>query len=230
MRCFGYATAVAALLLVVGGGEATAQLRVLTESEADVLSVIPAPPKEGSAGAKAELAEVHRMMAEASEERKAQAKSDDANQNLSIYTEVLGVDLNAIPSVRALFDDVRNDRKIAIDRAKTHFKRKRPSEVDPNIKPCGEIRDMLSSYPSGHASWAYVSGNVLVAMIPQYANEILGRASSFAESRLICGMHFRGDIMAGQYAGTAIADRLLENPEFRASVDAATDDLREAMK
>jgi acid phosphatase (class A) len=143
---------------------------------------------------------------------------------------VFGVDLSTIPSVKAVLDDVENDRKIAVDRAKAQFKRKRPSAVDPSIQPCGEIRDMLSGYPSGHASYAYASGNILVAMRPRMANEILERSSSFAESRLVCGMHFRSDIMAGQYAGTAIADRMLEHPEFRARVDAAAEDLIEAMK
>jgi hypothetical protein len=229
MTRFGSAAALAALF-VFASSAAFAQLRVLTEGEADIRSVLPAPPKDGSAEAKAEIAELHKIIAEATDERKAQAKADDGSQNMSIYTDVFGVELASIPSVKAVLDDVENDRKIAVDRAKAHFKRKRPSAVDSGIKPCGEIRDMLSGYPSAAASYAYASGNTLVAMFPRMANEILERSSSFAESRLVCGMHFRSDIMAGQYAGTAIADRMLAHPDFTARVDAAAEDLREAMK
>lgn len=230
MKHFRYAAAIATLFLVAGAGEAFAQLRVLTESEANILSVLPAPPKDGSAEAKAELEELHKIFAEATDERKALAKADDARQNISIYTDVFGVDLATLPLVKAVLDDVENDRKIAVDAAKTHFSRKRPPAVDPSIKPCGEIRDMLSSFPSGHASYAYASGNILVAMMPRMANEILERSSSFAESRLVCGMHFRSDIMAGQYAGTAIADRMLAHEAFTVRVDAAAEELKEAMK
>lgn len=224
------AAVVAALAVFAGGGGAAAQLRVLSEDEADVLSVLPGPPNDGSPEAKLELSELKTIIAEASDERKAAAKWDDANENIGIYNDVLGVDLASIPSVKAVFDDVQNDRKIAIDRAKTHFKRKRPPAVDSSIQPCGEIRDMMSSYPSGHASWAYASGNVLVAMLPRMANEILERSASFAESRLVCGMHFPSDTFGGQVAGTAIADRMLEKPEFRARVDAAAEDLIAARK
>ncbi len=41
-------------------------------------------------------------------------------------------------------------------------------------------------------------GVVLAAVMPDKAQIILARASEFGEHRLVCGVHFRSDIVAGQ--------------------------------
>ena len=41
-------------------------------------------------------------------------------------------------------------------------------------------------------------GVVLASLLPDKAQAILQRASVFAENRLICGVHFRSDIVAGR--------------------------------
>jgi hypothetical protein len=53
----------------------------------------------------------------------------------------------------------------------------------------------------------------------------MARASQFAQTRLICGVHFRSDIVAGQQYGTIIALRLMENPVFLAQMAKARTEL-----
>lgn len=63
---------------------------------------------------------------------------------------------------------------------------------------------------------------------PRKAQAILARADEHAENRLVCGMHFRRDIVGGQALGTAVALEMLKNTVFKAEVDAAAKELRAA--
>jgi acid phosphatase (class A) len=71
-------------------------------------------------------------------------------------------------------------------------------------------------------------GVVLASLMPDKAQAILTRASQFAENRLVCGVHFRSDIVAGQTLGTVIAVDLMQNADFRKEYDAAAAELSAA--
>ena len=71
-------------------------------------------------------------------------------------------------------------------------------------------------------------GVVLASLIPEKAQIILARSSEFAEDRLVCGMHFRSDIVAGQQFGATIALLLMQKPAFKAKMEAARAELRAA--
>jgi len=57
---------------------------------------------------------------------------------------------------------------------------------------------------------------------------ILARAELYAERRLICGVHFRSDIVAGEAFGTAIAVQLMQNADFQKENAAAAAELAAA--
>jgi acid phosphatase (class A) len=82
-------------------------------------------------------------------------------------------------------------------------------------------RPKAQFYPSGHSSLAFSMGVVLASLIPEKSQAILARASEYAEHRLVCGVHYRSDIVAGQQFGTILALRLMQNPTFRAQMDRA---------
>jgi acid phosphatase (class A) len=69
---------------------------------------------------------------------------------------------------------------------------------------------------------------VLADLAPDKAPALLARAEDYAESRMVCGMHFRADIVAGQVLGTAVGQDLLHSPAFRADRAAAAAELRAA--
>ena len=85
-----------------------------------------------------------------------------------------------------------------------------------------------NSYPSGHSTLAFSMGVVLAQLMPAKSQAILARASQFAERRLVCGVHYRSDIVAGQQFGTILAMRLMENPVFQAQMAKAKAELRGA--
>ncbi|MEI7791627.1 MAG: acid phosphatase, partial [Alphaproteobacteria bacterium] len=67
---------------------------------------------------------------------------------------------------------------------------------------------------------------VLASLVPARSQEILARASQYAERRLICGVHYRSDIVAGQQFGTVLALKLMQKPEFQALMTAAQAELK----
>ncbi len=122
----------------------------------------------------------------------------------------------------------RHDEKAAAGAGKKFFLRNRPFIVDPSLQSCSKKEAPQSSYPSGHATMAYAMGVVLASLIPEKAQAILARAADYAESRLICGVHYRRDIVAGEALGTAVAVELLHNARFRIEYDAAEHELKTA--
>jgi acid phosphatase (class A) len=198
----------------------------------DPAHFLPPPPADGSPRALAELAEVKKYQAEATPAERAAAASDDANQNGTIFAGVLGPawDLSRLPATAKLINEVTASEGPFSDIAKNEFHRKRPWVVDPSIQTCAPHRPAqdMQSYPSGHTTVGYGMGVVLANLMPGHAQAILARSQQFAENRLVCGMHFRSDIIAGQQFGTIMAIRLMQNPQFQADMAAAKVELQAA--
>jgi acid phosphatase (class A) len=131
-----------------------------------------------------------------------------------------------VPATARLLADVRHDEKLAAIKAKTFYLRKRPWIVDPTLEPCAKGDKPLSSYPSGHATMGYSMAVVLAAALPSKAPAIMARAGDYAESRLVCGVHFRSDVVAGRILGEEMGRRLLAKPAFKAEEAAAAQELR----
>jgi acid phosphatase (class A) len=203
----------------------------LSAAQIDFTGILPPPPSDDSAAAAAELDELHRIARARTPAQWERATWDDHNETIIIYNDVVGngIDLSRLPKLAALFEQVQNDRRAATDHAKDHFKRRRPSVRDPSIETCGGVRMPFSSYPSGHTSWGFASGVILAAMVPAKETAILARAREFAENRMVCGMHFRSDIVAGQVLGTVVAERLLASPTFRVRFGEAARELHAAL-
>jgi acid phosphatase (class A) len=120
-------------------------------------------------------------------------------------------------------------QRAAASKAKDFFKRARPWVADPDLKTCGPRGiNWHTSYPSGHATMGYSVGVILAAAVPDKAQAILMRANGYAENRLVCGMHFRSDIVAGEVLGTAVALTLMHDAAFKAEFDAAEQELKAA--
>ncbi len=60
---------------------------------------------------------------------------------------------------------------------------------------------------------------ILARLKPDRAEQLMGRANEYAESRAVCGMHFPSDIEAGHVIAAAVVSRLEGNQEFIADVE-----------
>ncbi len=205
--------------------------KFLSPGDLDPATLLPPPPKDDAPAGVEGRAELHRIAASArTPERLAQAKHDDEVEDVRSIADVLGpaFNLERFPATARLFADLRNEDSVAAKQAKAYFKRERPFLNDPELDVCDDRHDVKNSYPSGHATMGYAAAAVLANLMPGNAQVILARASDYAESRLICGVHYRGDIQAGQVLGNVLVARLMTKPAFQAELEAARAELTAA--
>jgi len=206
----------------------------VTPAEVEPSHLLPPPPAPGAARAKAELAEVKAIMAAATPAEVAAARKDDGDEKPDLFQVALGpsLDLAKLPLTTKLLNEVAEEEDPGSKPGKDYFHRDRPWIVDASLTPCvpGKPTQAHASYPSGHATRAFSMGVVLATLVPQKAGAVMARAAEFAENRIVCGMHFRSDIVAGQELGTVIALSLMQKPAFKADFDAAKAELAQAAR
>lgn len=204
--------------------------KFLAAGDLDVSLLLPPPPRPGSPAELAERAELHRLAAERTPERLAQAKHDDKVEDVTAIADGLGpaFDLKQFPATAKLFADLRVEDSLAAKAAKTYFHRDRPFQTERALDVCDDGHDVANSYPSGHATMGSAAAAVLANLMPGNAQVILARLPDYTESRLYCGVHFRSDITAGQVLGNVLAVKLMEKPAFVAELEAARAELTKA--
>ncbi len=220
----------AAATMLVAAKHAPEAPLLLNPGNFDPAQLLPPAPRDDSAAGRAELAQLHVIDRTRTSEEVLHAKADGEVKNVTIFAAAMGprFDLDRLPATKALFHMVREEEKAAADRAKDHFKRNRPWITDPTLHPCATDDEPQSSYPSGHTSMGYAMAAILARLVPARAPGIMARAADYAHSRLVCEVHFPADVAAGQAFGMMIAERLIEQPAFRTSFEAAQSELKAA--
>lgn len=120
------------------------------------------------------------------------------------------------------------DLGISTDSAKKAYQRKRPFMVNGEPICTPDEEEMLrrdGSYPSGHTAIGWGWGLILSELAPERAEALIARGRAFGESRNVCNVHWRSDIVAGRMAGAAAVARLQGNADFRAAMVAAREDI-----
>lgn len=205
-------------------------LQFLVPGDVDPARLLPPPPTEGSLAEKADLAEVRRAVAEASPERRAQAKWDDDHEDPSMFVPTLGegFEMAKLPATREVLAIVQNDASVAAGGAKKFFLRKRPWTVDASIQTCDPGDKPLTSYPSGHATLGYSLAMTLAVLIPEKAQALMTRGQDYAWSRVVCGSHYATDTRASQALAASFVAALLKDAAFETKVAAAHAELKGA--
>lgn len=200
----------------------------LTPGQIDLLRLLPPPPAEGTAQAAAEMAEVVAFEAARTPARAAQARADVAEGPFDMFGAVLGPAPapGRLPLLTALFERTAETEEVATAPVKRAYARVRPYQANPALRPAAPP-SRGGSYPSGHATRSRLAAIVLAAMLPERRDALFARAADYAESRVIAGLHFRSDILAGMAAGTAVAAVLFNDPAFAADFAGARRELRE---
>lgn len=193
--------------------------------------VLPPAPEFESAKGKAELLDIKTTVKRVTPKERELAAKDALTKNVSFFSDtVAGFDVEQLPATKALFNQVRYTEDYEAKVFKNYFMRKRPYVTDATIATCvaPEQGGEYASYPSGHATMGYSMGIILANLIPEKASAIMDRANLYAENRLLCGVHHRSDIIAGQVLGSLVAVQLMQNPEFQKMMQAAREELRSA--
>lgn len=226
LKLYG-AFAVAVLVSSSAFAQPAPASKFLKPGDLDPALILPPPPRDDAAPAIEGRAELHRLAAMRTPERLAQARHDDAVEDVTAIADVLGpaFNLERFPQTARLFADLRAEDSVAAKQAKAYFLRERPFHNDPALNVCDDGHDVKNSYPSGHATMGYAAAAALAQLMPGNAQIILARAADYAESRLYCGVHYRADIDAGQVLGNMLLAKLLTKPDFQAEFEAARTEL-----
>lgn len=198
--------------------------------------VLPPPPAEGTQADRDDVAGVMaRQQVDAA--RRASAETD-GNLLYDRFAPLLGVEIkrDRFPAlVQLLNRSVRQAGQPAFA-AKQIYRRLRPYQRLTLPHVCGRSSgstpdpdsQQRTSYPSGHSTYGWTTALVLARVAPDKAAALLARANEYAESRLICGMHFQSDVEAGRQLATAVVSQLDLNPEFQQDLQRARAELAAA--
>jgi len=202
----------------------------------DSVRLVPPPPAAGSPGMMLDEAISRQALALRDTPRFAQATRD---ADLSFpagagqFACALGfnVDAERTPHLYRLLERSRIDASAATRAAKNLYQRPRPFTVNdqPTCTPEDEagLRNN-GSYPSGHSAIGWAWALILSEIDPAHADAIQARGRNYAESRLVCNVHWQSDVIQGRHLGSAAVARLHDNAEFRADLDAARVEIAQA--
>jgi acid phosphatase (class A) len=203
----------------------------------DAIRILPPPPEAKSGRAADDLAIFAATRALKGDPRWDLATADadlHPEPGLADFACAIGVTLDGqnAPTALSLIRRISLDARAVIDPPKDHYARPRPYlAAAPDTPICVDKTDALAktaAYPSGHATQSWAWGLVLAELAPDRATEILMRARSIGESRIVCGVHYLSDIEAGRDAGAVLVARLHASPEFRANLEKARAEIQAA--
>jgi acid phosphatase (class A) len=192
----------------------------------DLTLFLAPPPAQDSAETKAELAEILKLQKSRTPEMIAAAQAD-ADESGFAFADVIGGDFTPgkLPLTAALLEEVHEAEGALTDPAKDYYHRPRPYVQDTRVQPCVK-KSKSFSYPSGHATGGTAVAVILANMVPEKKDAILSRGLVYAQNRVVGGVHYRSDMVAGQRAGVLLAAGLLRDESFRKDYEKARAELR----
>ncbi len=144
------------------------------------------------------------------------------------FSCAMGVKLDAarLPKLTALVDTTSNAADASTGPAKKANQRQRPFLIDQGAT-CQSTTTLAHSfdYPSGHATRGWAVGLVLAELAPDRATDVLLRARSIGDSRVVCGVHNLSAIEAGAMNGAAVVAVLHASSSFQSSLAEARREL-----
>jgi acid phosphatase (class A) len=208
------------------------QTGYLTTDAPDPARFLPAPPAPGSPRAEADRRIYLSTRALKGSARWTLAISDDDQSvpaTLHAFSCAVGVNLNEVdaPALTALLTRAGVDSRRLIESGKHAFNRKRPYLSEGGDICTAKTAELAASpdYPSGHATWGWMSALLLAELAPDRMTSVLARGRSYGESRAICGAHSVSAIEAGQLNGAALAAALHAAPAFKVDLEMARAEL-----
>jgi acid phosphatase (class A) len=201
-------------------------LKYLSAGDIAPAALLPPPASDGSQSQLDELAELRQIAKARSDERLKQARLDDEIIGAAIFESAIPGFNTAKHTITAkLLDGVKRESNAVSHAAKLYFDRKRPYEFDPELNVCAQHRGKNATYPSGHTTVGFAMASILARLVPTKSANLMARAEEYGRSRMICGVHYRSDVSAGQVIGTAVALALVANPQFQSEMAAAKAEL-----
>jgi membrane-associated phospholipid phosphatase len=116
-----------------------------------------------------------------------------------------GLGERAATEVFALMHAAMFDALIGCWEAKYYYWMLRPSQADPAISLAFPLPN-FPAYPSGHSCVSATADRVLTHFFPERGTELTSLVSDASLSRILAGIHYRFDMVAGDQLGRSVAD------------------------
>ena len=202
----------------------------------DSLALVPPPPAEGSARLNDDIEAYRALTALRNGPRGVQATKDAELKFPAAaghFACALGVQISEqnTPHLNMLLRRTLADAGFATYKAKDKYQRVRPF-VRFNEGTCTPASEAAlrkdGSYPSGHSALGWAWALVLTQVAPDRADALVQRGRAYAQSRGVCGVHWKSDIEAGRLVGSTAVARLQSNAVFQAQVAEAKKEVAKA--
>lgn len=189
-----------------------------THVAVNAVAVVGPPPSPESDEAKADLAIVLWLQRTRTQEDIARAQAE-VKIELETFAGAFGpgFDAAAHPRTRALLDRLHDEASAFVDQGREHFARPRPFVAEQRVQPAVK-RETSPSYPSSHGTRGVLYARVLAELAPTRSEALLEVGRRVGFDRVLAGMHYPSDVLAGQRLGEALAAAMLATPAFRAEV------------
>jgi acid phosphatase (class A) len=201
------------------------------EQRIDSAAILPPPPSGAETATDEAISRAALLLRDTDRWRLA---TRDANVNFpeaaGIFSCALGAPISEkdTPFTYQILRRAASDAGYAGDGAKELYKRNRPFVMNKQPACTPEETDRLGrdrSYPSGHASTGTTWALILAELAPDRAVPVLRRGQAFAESRVVCNMHWQSDTTQGRFVGAYSYALMQTSPEFKADMRAARAEL-----
>jgi len=226
----GFVLCAAIILTFISTQAISEAANFVAREQVDLVKLLPPPPSDHSSRTQAEILELIQIQKTSAAQERALAASDDRISVFQFASALLGprFTLENLPLTEELFRRLAKDAISIFNDPKEKWNRTRPFVVNAEVKACSEHASS-GAYPSGHSICGYLTAIVLADMIPEKKAELFERAAQYAVNRMVCGVHYRSDIEAGQIGGTVIAAFAMQNPRFRKEFEEARKEVRKIL-
>ena len=224
--CFA-ASAQAKGLKVKDEGEG--KFTYLTETQVQQkIALFPPPPAPGSDQEKKDRREVlDWQTARTDEECAAALKQEEVGLTQFFSGESYPFE-GQPPAVLEFFRKTGADTRLACRMLKNHFKRLRPDM--PGMVYCTTDVGSKYSYPSRHAATAFLFAIILSELDPANREKYLRTSGQAAQYRVIAGVHYPSDIIAGSDFARDLWGEFNHNEQFRKDLQALKQYLKKPAK
>jgi membrane-associated phospholipid phosphatase len=176
----------------------------------------PPPPAMGSPTFVADLDELLRLstsrtVAQADTARYWASESPSSRWEVFMRDEIARRELGPVRAARALAlaSVATYDAMVACWDAKFFYWLLRPISADATIKTVFSTPP-FPSYPSGHSTLSSAVAEVFAELFPDAAEHYRRKAFEASMSRVLGGVHYRFDVLAGEHLGVQVGEAVVE--------------------
>jgi membrane-associated phospholipid phosphatase len=174
------------------------------------------PPAIGSPTFVADLDELRRLsasrtVAQADTARYWASESPSSRWEVFMGDEIARRGLTPVRAARALAlgSVATYDAMVACWDAKYFYWLLRPISADPTLKTVFSTPP-FPSYPSGHSTLSSAVAEVFAELFPDAAEHYRQKAFEASTSRVLGGVHYRFDVLAGEHLGLQVGEAVVE--------------------